>query len=1069
SHYNHFINETIEGFYKLAPEAPLSLSGSPADIASTIMDKFLLVDCNQTFASMYGSKPKELIGKSISALKDGCGPLQNTAAVLTFINSEYLSTDLESVRQDPNGNRLNLMNNATGIMEGGKLVGIWGSQRNISQQKREKAELSSQVDFMKRILGSIPAEVHVRDTRCRYLYTSPKLVERTGIPQTEWTGKTIFEIMPATPRDHDQTAIETMKDKTLHRNEESIEVHGKKEWLETLQAPLVSDEGLVEGVVGISVNISERKRREIEAKHYSSELESKLQNTKNELTDSRSEYGKAAEALAEARQSLKISEAELINREHEFKQQLDERKRIEEALRSSEQDLLNRRQQLEDQLSKRLGELESETNKRKKWEELLAVKEEEFVKLENHAAQLNEHYNQETALRKKLETNLKENQEELEKRKTELEKLIADNKQEMEKLHVFHKTELDTENTARKDAEKQLEKTAELLNKAQEQIKSMTEQHAAELKNQQTAAKEIGEKLALVEKELNEMRQQFDARLEDETKAFKQELSEKQVHEKALREHEKELKAQLKELEEKLDAKKKEFEQELSAHKAADELVAQLELQIAQLGENQKKLSEKEQQQHNLNLAEVRLQEVKLQKQVDQLKAEKDKLTEELETRNTELKKTHKELSETTSILRETKTTLDAFTKDQDAAVAKQTDDLKKELKRLQKEEQELQKQKDDLESNIDRQLKEINQLLDDLKDEKTKREGTEKALADLQKALEASQENADALMKKQTKELTQKVEEFQKNEAELQKQLSTAKETLKERDKSLADLQKEYQQTTVQAEDLEKTLAGIEAKHQANLEKSLAEVHQAGRVTQQLVEELNDSVQSALEPVVSTTETLSDAENLFDQQKTELKTVTESCRSLIDMLDNNSELAQLSGGKTKIKTKECDLHSLMGDIDKKFGDRAEAKKLFFAVSFAQYQSPNNVPKLVNTDEFKLRKTLSILLGYAFDQTEKGRLGLHATRKSGDERTANIAFDLAYSGKQKRDNLLEGVFQPEEGKEPAVDMEHGLTLARSYIELLGGTVTLEYRPHDITELSVEIPFQKIDKAEKDAE
>ena len=202
-------------------------------------------------------------------------------------------------------------------------------------------------------------------------------------------------------------------------------------------------------------------------------------------------------------------------------------------------------------------------------------------------------------------------------------------------------------------------------------------------------------------------------------------------------------------------------------------------------------------------------------------------------------------------------------------------------------------------------------------------------------------------------------------------------------------------------------------------------------------------------------------SENLSEEQKRDMTKVGLNCRSLIDMMNYRCELTHLADGSEELSAGKCDLHGLMTDVDRQFSHRAETKKLFFAVSFAQYQAAHNVPKLVSTDETKLRKILSILLGYAMDRTAKGRLGLHATRKSNSEDTVLIDFELAYTGNESTDALLSAIFGPDNESSETVDVKYGLTLARRYIGLLDGTFKLEYRSGGITALNLQFPFRKL--------
>lgn len=1134
--YEAFVAQTVEGFYKLVPETPVALASSPEKMAATIMEQFVVGECNDSFAAIYGAKPNEMAGKAINELKDGVGIFKNNETIRQFIDSGYQAADQETVRQDPSGARLNLVHNVVGIIEDNKLVGIWGSQRNITKYKREKAELSSQVQFMHRILNALPADVHVKDTRCRYLYASKKLADRTGIAQEEWIGKTIFEVMPGTPREHDQTAIDTMKSGKMVRTERKYEAKGKSGWMETVQIPLVSDEGLVEGVVGISLEVTDRKANEESALHQKGELEQQLKQTKGELAQSRIDYGKTATSLSEAIQKLKVVEIEKTNREHEFKEHLAERKRTEETLRRSEKGLLARQQQLEQQLAKRLEELDAETDKRKKWEELLSIKEDELRKIEDHSKQLTELHDQEVNLREQAEAGLEAAQSALEKTRRELSTLSNGREEEIEKLKQQHQTEFEAEHSARTKAESKLDRTTEFLESTQEQVKRMTEQHAEELEKEVAERKAAAEKLIQSMEELDELRQQFNTRLEEETKTIKQELAKKQIREKALRQHEKDLEVRIKELEDAMLLKAQEYAEQIQAREGAEVEKQQIEQKMEQLTKRQQELVNRETQKLNLNIAEIRLEEVKLRKRAGDLEQAKEALEETLRKRDAELEKSRQEIQKHEATIAETQASLKQLSTDQSKVIAKETDTLQKQLKQLEKAAEELRGQVGDLETEkkqieekletrnedltkaareyrkvvdaykasqaklkqvsegqdsfvakktetlkaeleqlrksakelsakeqdferrVAKQQEEINTLHENLKAETAKRESSEQALKDLKVAFEASQENADALVLQQTKELTKQVEEYQKSEAELHKQLGMADKAILDRDKSLTELKKERENTLAQMKEIESKLANIKQEHQAELKKSLAGVQEISKMNGQLVDELNDTVEATLSPVVKTAVIMEQAENLSDEQKHELADANRHCRTLIDMMNYRAELTHIADGTDEVALAQTDLHGLMGEIDRQFSHRAETKKLFFAVSFAQYQAANNVPKHVAADEQKLRKVLSILLGYALDKTEKGRLGLHATRKSSDGEGLNIAFELTYTPVEAKDDLLSGIFDSD--KEGEIDLKYGLTLARQYIGMLGGEAALEYRDAGVTALTVEFPFQR---------
>jgi PAS domain S-box-containing protein len=1218
--YAQFVDETIEGYFQLVPETPIPIAGSADQMAKAIMEKTTLASCNETFAAMYGTSPEELKGKSISALQGGCGPFKNAESVKKFVAAEYKVIGLESVRQDPRGNRLSLLNNVVGLIENKKLVGIWGSQRNISQQKREKAELDSQTQFMRRILNALPADVHVKDTRCRYLYASQKLAERTGIPQEEWIGKTIFEVMPATPRDHDKSGIEVMKNNKVTRTERPYETRGKSGWMETIQIPLVSNEGLVEGVVGLSLEISERKKKEEEARNQRQQLDQLLKTRTGELCKSQDEHGKAAIALRDTTQKLRIRDAEIENRENEFKGQLAERKRTEELLRRNEETLLTRQKQLEQHLSNRLDQLDQETDKRKKWEELIAIKEDALRSLEKLSAERQKQLEEEIALREQTQVNLATSQTGLEKYRQELELLATERDQETAALAEQHQKEFKTEHSGRQQAEGRLKQTSELLQKTQTRLKELAEQHATELEHEVSERKTATTKLIQSAEELDELKQKFNLRIETETKTLKHELAQRQIREKALRQHEKDLDVRIKELEKALQLKVKEHGEQIQAREGAEVERQKIEGKLEQLNSRQEALVERETQKLNLNIAEIRLQEVKLRKAVGDLQQTKEDLESLVEIRTAELVNAGKEQQKLTDALSDTQAQLEQVSKDQSVLVAKETETLQSELQQLKKTEHDLRKQEEQLKAQSESLEGTIQELSGKLNAETIQREETAKKLDDLQIAFDASQCNVESLIEQNTEGLTKQLEQHQRNEAALKGNETTLKtqmealqqtidvrtdelaEARKEREKAELELMQTIERSGQGAKEIEAKIVEIKQGHQgeikrikeeqkevrqkekyyrslfqssanaflqidpksgkirsanlaaanlfgeettnilidktldalspkqqpdstpspdiakarlhstletghasfewqfkkaddasfhglvslsaidveenqmilaviqdiseikrrqAELQQTIDEAHAANRMNSKLVDEVNETVQTSLDPVVESSATLEKSENLSGEQKLGVAIINRNCRSLIDIMNYRCELSHVADGSDEIESGKCDLHEIIKDLDEQFCQRAETKKLFFAVSYAQYQSANNVPKFVETDETKVRKTLEILLGYALAHTEKGRIGLHAARKSSEGDTITTAFELAYTGAAKKDEVLSRIFSGDAVTDDVEGMKYGLTLAQRYVHMLGGEVSLEYRQGDVTALTIDIPFKKV--------
>lgn len=255
-----FMEQTVSGFYELSPAHPIALTPSSERLANQIYQQMRLIACNDGLAQFCGQRSEALVGTALKDLPAGCGWFDNIDCVRRFVEDGLCVLSAERVCSDHRGTPRYLRNDVVGMVDAGHLIRIWGAQYDISAQKREQEHFEQQLAFYRRILDALPGEVFVKDPRCRYLYVSRAIEARTAVPVEDWIDKTVFEVLPAVARDYNSASIEAMKRGAPCRR---IDSHPDGDrWMETIEKPLVSEDGVVEGVVGISIDITERTRRE---------------------------------------------------------------------------------------------------------------------------------------------------------------------------------------------------------------------------------------------------------------------------------------------------------------------------------------------------------------------------------------------------------------------------------------------------------------------------------------------------------------------------------------------------------------------------------------------------------------------------------------------------------------------------------------------------------------------------------------------------------------------------------------------------------------------------------------
>lgn len=135
--YQALIQNSYEGIWCFEAKEPIPINLEEDEIINRIYANSILVECNDTMAQMYGFKKREdIIG---TPLKNFLVPnKQNIEYLKNFIRHDFVLRDGESWEPDNTGKVHIYLNNLTGIIKDGCLLQAWGTQRDITSQKREQ-------------------------------------------------------------------------------------------------------------------------------------------------------------------------------------------------------------------------------------------------------------------------------------------------------------------------------------------------------------------------------------------------------------------------------------------------------------------------------------------------------------------------------------------------------------------------------------------------------------------------------------------------------------------------------------------------------------------------------------------------------------------------------------------------------------------------------------------------------------------------------------------------------------------------------------------------------------------
>lgn len=136
--------------------------------------------------------------------------------------------------------------------------------RDITRQKLLEEELTEEKAINKYIIDALPAMIFVKDTENRIVSMNRAYSEVTGLNLQNVAGKNVFDIMEnkRLAEDYWKDDLEVIETGLPKRNIIEPMITDEKKWFITDKIPFRDHAGKITGVIGFSIDITERKNAE---------------------------------------------------------------------------------------------------------------------------------------------------------------------------------------------------------------------------------------------------------------------------------------------------------------------------------------------------------------------------------------------------------------------------------------------------------------------------------------------------------------------------------------------------------------------------------------------------------------------------------------------------------------------------------------------------------------------------------------------------------------------------------------------------------------------------------------
>ncbi len=232
--------------------------------------------CNENLVKTFGLKSsREFIGKKTYDLVD-----KNDADKIYVVDEKVMSTNQEVMLEEiyaPSGVEpmIFLTKKIPLVNENNSVVGLLGVSFDITERKKmekaleesnkSKAEFINRMHYLEELIVLMPGNVYWKNREGVYLGSNQNNVDNLGLKAPkDLIGKKIHAIL--NKKLADQVTADDEKimasDKELIYEEPGINSKNEKALFFTKKLPLHDDQGKVVGLLGVSIDITERKKME---------------------------------------------------------------------------------------------------------------------------------------------------------------------------------------------------------------------------------------------------------------------------------------------------------------------------------------------------------------------------------------------------------------------------------------------------------------------------------------------------------------------------------------------------------------------------------------------------------------------------------------------------------------------------------------------------------------------------------------------------------------------------------------------------------------------------------------